>query len=260
MRQEDEKEARPVVQLLAAPFSALSFLTVLPVPVPGSSGRLSMGWAVAFFPLAGAFIGLCLAGLDRLLGPWFPPRVEAALLVAALLAVTGALHLDGFMDSFDGVFGGKDPASRRAIMKDSRVGSFGIAAAVSALLMEYGSLGSLPGEARLEALVLAVTLSRWAMVAILWLFPAAGSTGLAAGLKPRVRWVHAAVATVLALAIAAAFPGWTGGIMVVLSGLMVLLAGRLMVAKLGGITGDSCGAVGQLVETLVLVASVVLVR
>jgi adenosylcobinamide-GDP ribazoletransferase len=252
--------AGPIVQLLAAPFSALSFLTVLPVPVPGSAGRLSMGWAVACFPLAGAFMGLCLVGMDWLLSPWFPPAVEAALLLVALLAATGALHLDGFMDSFDGVFGGKDPASRRAIMKDSRVGSFGIAAAASALLLEYGSLASLPAAGRVEALVLAVALSRWAMAALLWLFPAAGSTGLAAGLKPQVRWVHVVVATILAVAIAASFPGWAGGILVVLSGLAVLAVGRLMVAKIGGITGDSCGAVGQLVEILVLVASAAIVR
>ena len=248
------------MQLLAGPFSALSFLTVLPVPVPRSPGRLSMGWAMACFPLAGAFIGLCLAGLDRLLSPWFPPGVEAALLLAALLAVTGALHLDGFMDSFDGVFGGKDPESRRAIMKDSRVGSFGIAAAVSALLMEYGSLASLSGAGRAEALIIAVALSRWAMAAIMWFFPAAGPTGLAAGLKPQLRPVHVAVAAVLAVAIAVEISGWVGGVMVVLSGAMVLLVGRLMVAKLGGITGDSCGAVGQLVEVLVLVASVALMK
>ncbi len=255
-----EKKAGLLVQLLVAPLLALSFLTVLPVPVPGSPGRLSMGWAVACFPLAGALIGLGLAGMDYLLSPWFPPGVEAALLLAALLAVTGALHLDGFMDSFDGVFGGKDPASRRTIMKDSRVGSFGIAAAASALLMEYGSLASLPAGSRAEVLILAVALSRWAMVAIMWFFPAAGSTGLAAGMKPEIHRVHVVVATLLAVAIAAGVSGWAGEVMMALSGLMVLLVGRLMVAKLGGITGDSCGAVGQLVEVLVLVASVALVR
>jgi adenosylcobinamide-GDP ribazoletransferase len=255
-----QKEPCLLMRLVAAPFAALSFLTVLPVPVPGSSGGFSMGWAVACFPLAGAFLGLCLASLDWLLAAWFPPMLQAALLLAALLAVTGALHLDGLMDSADGMFGGKDRASRLAIMKDSRVGSFGIAAASVVLLTEYSSLASPAEVGKPEALILALTLSRWAMAAILWLFPAAGSTGLAAGLKPKVRWVHAGAATVIAVAIVVALSKWTGGVMVLLSGVMMLMMGWLAVSKLGGITGDSCGATGQLVEAAVLVACTALVR
>ncbi len=253
------KEAGLAMRLLTAPLVAISFLTVLPVPQPRSVAGSSMGWAVACFPIAGAILGLGLAGLDRLLTGWFPPAVGSALLLAALLAATGALHLDGLMDSFDGVFGGKDRESRLSIMKDSRVGSFGIAAAVTVLLMEYGSLTSLAPGVRGEALVLAVALARWAMAATLWLFPAAGSTGLAAGLKPQVRWIHAAVGTILAAGIALALAGWAGAVLLALSALAALLTGRYIVGRLGGITGDSCGAVGTLVETIVLVVSVAVV-
>ena len=108
---------------------AATFLTVMPVPVPrGCPGcRWAGRWPAS--PWQGPPWAWLLAGADWLMGPWFPPMVRGALLLGALLAMTGALHLDGLMDSFDGLFGGKDPASRLAIMKDSRVGSFGVAAA-----------------------------------------------------------------------------------------------------------------------------------
>lgn len=238
-------------QVVCAPLTALGFLTVLPVPMPGPARGAPMGWAVASFPLAGAAMGLALAALDRGLATLFPPTVAAALLLATLLAVTGALHLDGLMDSFDGILGGKDPASRLAIMKDSRVGSFGTAAAASVLLLEYASLASMFPATRSIAIVSAVVLSRWAMAMTLWIFPAATTTGLAAGLKPLVRWPHAAVAALFAGALAVSL-GWPGIVSAAIACATALLVGRVMTARIGGITGDSCGATGMLVEALVL--------
>lgn len=240
--------------IAAAPLLAASFLTVLPVPVPASLARGGMGWAVACFPLAGAALGVGLAALDRVLSPWLPSTAAAALLLAVLLLATGALHLDGLMDSFDGLFGGRDRAGRLAIMRDSRVGSYGVAAAASVLLVEYGSLVSLPADARASALVVALCLSRWAMAAALWLFPAASSSGLAAGLKPRVGRTHGAAATVAAVAVAVGAVGWGGLALGGLACLVVALGGRVAAARLGGVTGDVCGGLGQLVEATVLVA------
>lgn len=237
----------------AAPLVALGFLTVLPVPQPGRPAVALSGAAVACFPLVGAALGGSLGVLGRPLEWWFPPGVVAGLLLALLLALTGALHLDGLMDSFDGLFGGRDPAGRLAIMKDSRVGSYGIAAAVGLLLLEYGSLASLSGDARLSALLVAVTLSRWAMALALRAFPAASSTGLASGLRPELRWWHMAIATTSALGIAVVGLGWLAAVMAAATVALVLLGGRWVVARIGGVTGDICGGLGQLVEALVLV-------
>lgn len=241
-------------RVVAAPLVALSFLTVATIPMPGYAHRLPMGWAVACFPIGGAIIGLCLAGIDWLLAPWLPAGVLAAVLLATLLGLTGALHLDGLMDSFDGLFGGKDREKRLAIMKDSRVGSFGIAAAISVLLMEYASLSALASPARGGALVLAVGLSRWGMAALLWVYPAATPTGLAAGLKPEIRWPHLLVATAVAGLLSAA-SGLMGFALFGAAALLVAIIGAVANSKIGGITGDSCGAAGQLVEMLVLVGA-----
>ncbi|MGE5618667.1 MAG: adenosylcobinamide-GDP ribazoletransferase [Sphingomonadaceae bacterium] len=243
-------------RLAAAPLVAAGFLTVLPVPAPRSLAMGPMGWPVACFPLAGATLAAVVAAVGVVLDLWLPPQAVAPLLIASLLAITGALHLDGLIDSFDGLFGGRDPADRRTIMKDSRVGSFGLAAAGSMLLTEYGALVAMPVEARSLVLVAAGALSRWAMVATLWGFPAAGSKGLAAGLKPHLRWIHAAVATLLAATIALGAMGWAGGAAMAIACLLVGLGGRLAVARLGGITGDICGGLGQMVEAAVLLVAV----
>lgn len=234
--------------------AAFGFLTIVPVLALGSP---HMGWAVACFPLVGAALGWALAGLDWLLGPWLPGNVVVALLIAALLAITGALHLDGFMDSFDGLFGGRNSARRLEIMRDSRVGSYGIAAAGVMLLLEYSCLVSLPPYERARGLVLATTLSRWVMVVVLWGFPAARSKGLAAWLKPEIRPVHAVAATLPALLLAVAFFNWVGALFLVIAGVVAFLGGRLAVGKLGGVTGDICGGTGQLVEATMLLAVVV---
>jgi adenosylcobinamide-GDP ribazoletransferase len=236
----------------AAPLLAVSFLTTVPVPAPVRFPAGSMAAAVALFPLVGAGLGATLWLADLVLGPWLPGSVVAALLVAGLLLLSGALHLDGLMDSFDGLFGGKDPVSRLAIMRDSRVGSYGIAAAGSVLLVEYACLAALPAESRGPAVMVAVCLSRWATGATLWAFPAASATGLAAGLKPELRLHHMLLATSAALLVAVAALGLSGAGVAVAAAVLVGLGGRLVAARLGGITGDSCGAIGQLVEATAL--------
>ncbi len=245
---------------ITAPLVAVGFLTVIPVPLPRALALGPMGWPVASFPLVGATIGGLVGAMGLLAAPWFPPSVQAALMVATSLAVTGALHLDALMDSFDGLFGGKDPTGRMTIMRDSRVGSYGIAAAGSLLLVEYATLASLPPEIRVQALVVAGALSRGVMSLTLAAFPAASSKGLAAGLKPYLRWYHPATTVLVVAAIAVGLLGWVGLWTVAMSGALLFLGGRLAVAKIGGVTGDVCGGLGQVVEAATLLACLGVIR
>ncbi len=244
--------------MVGAPLVAAGFLTVVPLPLPTALAMGPMGWPVAAFPLVGAGIGALLALLNVALGAWVPSGLMAALLIAALLATTGALHLDGLMDTFDGLFGGKDREGRVAIMRDSRVGSFGIAAAVALLLLEYSALQSLPAQQRTGPLIAALCLSRWAMAVTIWLFPAASNRGLAAGLKPAVKWWHVVAATLTAVVLAA----WSLGIgsvaILAVPAATLLLVGWLALSRIGGITGDICGAVGELAEVSTLVVASIL--
>src|SRR5512139_1335636 len=107
---------------------ALQFLTVIPVPWDTRCQKEDLGRATAMFPLVGLTIGGLLLGLDWLVAPWLPRPLTAALLVTALAAVTGALHLDGLADVCDGLAARGNRERFLAVMKDSHVGAAGAVA------------------------------------------------------------------------------------------------------------------------------------
>ena len=113
---------------------AISFLTVLPV-APDHSGPMAP--ARACFPLVGLGLGGILAGLDIAARQVLPLPVVGALLVAALLVLTRALHMEGFLDTCDGLLGGRDRESRLAILRDSHVGAFAAIGGACLLLLKW---------------------------------------------------------------------------------------------------------------------------
>src|SRR5512137_1301144 len=154
---------------------ALQFLTVAPLPARLFT-PLEMGRAVGYFPMVGALLGCVLALLDRGLNAVWPASVASALVLAAWVGLTGALHLDGFLDTCDGLLGGHSPEERLRIMRDERVGAFAVTGGVLLLLVKYAALAALPGRA--PALILAPTLGRWGMALAIAAFPYARPEGL----------------------------------------------------------------------------------
>ena len=124
--------------------AALQFLTSIPLPRKRETTPEELGRSATYFPLVGLIIGLILAGLSWLLHLILPPTLVNALIVAALVIVTGALHLDGFADTCDGIAGHKEVEDRWRVMRDSRAGAFGIVGIVLLLLGKYVSLNSIP--------------------------------------------------------------------------------------------------------------------
>ena len=105
---------------------AWRLLTIIPLPFVPDNIERPAGRATAYFPLVGALLGLILAGAGQLFQGLLPEGVAAALLLALWAGLTGLLHLDGLMDSCDGLLPPAEPARRLEIMKDSRVGAFGV--------------------------------------------------------------------------------------------------------------------------------------
>lgn len=239
---------------LTAPFFALQFLTIVPPLVRRPPRPADLGAADAFFPAVGLAIGCLLAGLDAILAGLVAPPVRDVLLVVVLAAVTGALHLDGLADSFDGLFGGRDAESRLAVMRDPRAGAYGVVALVCVLLLKVAALSALRGEARTLALVVAPCLGRWAIVQATWSFPYARREGLGRGFKDGVRGGHVAIAGLSALAAATWLIGPVGLAAFAAAIAVVWAAGTAMAGRLGGLTGDTYGALCEVVETGVLVA------
>ena len=207
----------------------------------------------------GCLLGIMLVGLERGCREVFPDFLSAAVLVVALLVITRGLHLDGLMDTCDGLFGGFTKERRLEIMRDPRVGAFGVAGGVSVLLLQYGSLVSLLGlaEPGLKwVLLLFPTLSRWSMVVALGLFPYVRQSGLGSSFhQGAIGWptVAAAVSAVVA---ALLMGGIAGAGMLAGATVIAWLLGWAMASKLGGLTGDTYGAINEVIAVLALLAAV----
>ena len=227
---------------------ALQFLTVVPPLVRRLPTIPELGAAEAFFPLVGLLLGLGLVGLDLLLSGQLQSGVRDVILVATLAAATGALHLDGVVDTFDGVFARGDPEARLQVMRDPRAGAFGVAALICLLLLKVAALGALPDQLRAAALVLGPCLGRWAIVQATWTFPYARRDGLGRDFKDGIRAGHAALGAAWAAAAAVWLVGASGLVLVGAVAGLVWAVGRLLVARLGGLTGDTYGALCEVVE------------
>src|SRR6185503_21322375 len=122
--------------------AAFQFLTIFPTLIKRMFTSQEMGRAVGWFPLVGIVLGLALYGVNYSARLIFPASLSAALTLFAWVIFTRAFHLDGFMDASDGLFGGFTPERRMEIMKDSRIGAFGVAGGVLILLTQYTGLAS----------------------------------------------------------------------------------------------------------------------
>src|SRR5215831_7514662 len=165
--------------------AAAQFLSLL--PVPGSAQLYNKHEGIPhiivgceYFPVVGVLLACLLWLISLLLTPLIPQLVLAALLVAALVILTGGLHLDGLMDTCDGLFGGSTRERKLEIMRDSHVGAFGVLGGVCILLLKFAIFSSLDLRYLALALVMVLPIARWAMVLALYLFPSARQTGLGA--------------------------------------------------------------------------------
>ena len=242
--------------------AALSFLTVIPATWKRGPTQREISNSRAYYPLVGLLLGLMLVGLERGCREVFPDLLSAAVLVVSLVVVTRGLHLDGLMDTCDGLFGGFTEERRLEIMRDPRVGAFGVVGGVSVLLLKYGALVSLLGlgePGQKWALLLFPMLSRWAMVVTLGGFPYVRQQGLGSPFHQGSKGWSTATAAVSAVTAAVLLGGIAGAGMLAGATVIAWLLGWAMVSKLGGLTGDTYGAVNEVVGALALAAAVAIV-
>jgi adenosylcobinamide-GDP ribazoletransferase len=241
-------------------FTALKFLTIFPLPERWGKTREHLAGSLPYFPLVGLLLGAILFAINYGLSYILPQSITSVLLIIALVIMTGAHHLDGLMDSFDGAVSGKSREKRLGIMADSHVGAFGIIAAVLLLLLKYASLSSLSGAMLLPVLLLMPLLSRWMMVSAISVFPYARSSGLGLAFKQGATWQRLAVATAVSLVVTVLLMGWWGLALVAVLWLIVFGIASYFKSRLGGLTGDVYGAINEISEVLVLILSTIIWR
>jgi adenosylcobinamide-GDP ribazoletransferase len=236
---------------------AVQFLTRL--PAPRATARLED--TVTWLPVVGVLLGAILAGIDWVLrAVQAPTLLTSTVSVVVLLGLSGALHADGLMDTFDAVFGHATPERRLEIMRDPRSGTFGVVALVCVVVLKIGALDALSTAARPLWLILAPGLGRWAIVLVARVFPYGRPSGLGAPLKAAATSRALAIASVLPI-VGCALGGPVGILCGVAAAVTALALGYWFMRLLPGLTGDCYGAVCELVETVVwLTAALASVR
>lgn len=230
---------------------ALQFLTRVPIrlSLPVDHARV-----VPWFPLAGALIGLVVGGVAAGMVQVVDPVLAASLGVVAGLLVTGAFHEDGLADVADAFGGGWDREQRLAILKDSRHGTYAVAAMVSSILIRVAALASLAEpEAMLAGAVAAHVLGRGAAVVAMVVFPPAVESGLGVSAARQLRPIPTTIGLLAGLAVCAGAIGWSALPALGVAALALAVVGLLAMRKIGGLAGDVLGAIEQVAEGGVLV-------
>ena len=238
-------------------WAAFSLLTRIRVPVEhtraGERGAAS-AWA---FPLVGLILGGAagaMAVLAAALG--LPAGFAAAIALACLALATGGMHEDGLADFADS-FGGHTAEQRLGIMKDSRIGAYGVIALVIAMLVRWSSIAELSGWTLILTLAAVGAASRAVVVVLMYVMPPARENGLSATVgKPRIETVWTAVS--IALTACVLFTGLSGFVLFGVSVASAVPVYRLAMQLVGGQTGDVLGAAQQFAEIAGLAAALAL--
>lgn len=230
--------------------AAVSFLTVLPVANADGSPGERLGRA--YFPAIGALIGLVAGVAYVVAAAVTTPLLGAAVAVALLAVMTGALHLDGLGDSIEGLMARGDATRRLDVMRDPRLGSYGVTAIGVVLLLEVAAIASMSPVRALAGLLIAGALSRLAVLAIITFVPYVRAAGLGvAAWDARRRGLDLAVGAATAAAVCAL--DWRRALVALP---VVALVGVSLAAlarrRVGGATGDVCGAAAELCQLAAL--------
>jgi adenosylcobinamide-GDP ribazoletransferase len=231
-------------------FSALQFLTLFPWPKRSERRADEIGPAAIFFPVVGFLLGSILALANFLLAPFASAILISVVVVTLLALLTRGLHLDGLGDTFDGFGAGGDPQRMLQIMDDSHTGAFGLIAIVLVLFFKIHAIESLEFE-RWRALLAAPVLGRWAMV-LLGCRSQAAKQGLGSTLIDHLSAKHLFLATLITVVLVAAVLHGAGIAMMAWVAVFTIASKAYFHRRLGGLTGDTFGAVGELSETSVL--------
>ena len=231
---------------------ALQFLTIIPLPFSVRCEKEDLGRSTALFPLAGLTIGALLVLLDWLVSPWLARPLCDALLVTALAAITGGLHLDGLADVCDGLAARGGRERFLAVMKDSQVGAVGAVGLVLGLLLKWQALVAVAPGLKWQALLLFPVLARFGQVLALTGARHARQDGLGVLFVQGAGLVALSIAFISALAAGVTLLGFKGIVPLVAVSLLTA-AGRLFFQRrLGGLTGDTIGCISELNEILAL--------
>jgi adenosylcobinamide-GDP ribazoletransferase len=224
---------------------AVQFLTLVPARSDAAPAETAY-----FFPLVGALLGAAAGLLLTVASHAFTPSIAALLALALLVGATGGLHEDGLADVCDAFRAGRSPARIHAILKDSRIGTYGASGLVLAMLLRWQAMAALDWRA-VAALAASVGASRGAMVVLAAVSQPAGE-GLGKAFCLGLRGPVAYVAAVQMAALPFLCGVMPGCVALAANAVTIALLRAYFHARIQGVTGDCLGAASQITETLML--------
>lgn len=243
-----------VIQQIRLFFTALQFFTRLPIPRWVGFDAAWLQPSVRYFPVIGWLVALLTAGVYMLACAVWPTVIAVLFSMIAGVVLTGALHEDGWADVCDGFGGGASAERVLAIMKDSRVGAYGVIGLVLVLATKASALHAMPAQQVVAALLIAHPLSRWMATVLIWRLDYARGEGKAKAMAQRMGHGEFAFSTLC---------GWLPALLLIVIGIVtwqkiaiaLMLAAcacsyliSLFLRRIGGYTGDCLGAVQQITE------------
>jgi adenosylcobinamide-GDP ribazoletransferase len=228
--------------------AALSFLTVIPIPAE----NVASGRAAVFFPLVGAMLGAAGAGVFLAANMLLPVSLAALITIAFWTIVSGVLHEDGLADVADAMRAGRTREKMLAILKDSRIGTYGAVAIVFSIAARWQALQHVPVPRMLEVCIIAQSVPRAALVVLAWLSRPSGD-GLGLAFLSSLSTTGALIAIAQGIALSMLL-GWRPGLLILAGAYIIVRSTRAYFYKrIGGVNGDCLGATEQLVEIFVLI-------
>jgi adenosylcobinamide-GDP ribazoletransferase len=249
-------------------FTAVMFLTRLPVPRSTDHRPEYLREAPRYFPWVGLIVGLLAAGAFAAARLIFPLSIALVMSMVVSILVTGAFHEDGFADVCDGFGGGWTKEKILAIMKDSRLGTFGVIGLGAMLGLKFLALQALAGSPETAApgrltmlLLLAHAVSRFCAVVIMQTYPYAGDTDASKSRNVTGR-LHPAGIFVALAAVAVPFIGLPPVYLLTLAAPVLVTYGlaRYFARWIGGYTGDCLGAIQQVTELTIYLSAIIIAR
>jgi adenosylcobinamide-GDP ribazoletransferase len=229
-------------------FAGLAFLTILPVPRRWCGESRDLERSLVWFPLIGLLIGAAIAGFDLGVTALLPVLPASVLTVIAMVAISGALHLDGLADTADGFLSSRPRERILEIMRDSRVGPMGVLAIAGVLLLKVAAVASLAPPVRFGTLLLLPLAGRTAPVLVMSTLGYVREQGLGTAFQ-RKRSVFAPLLALASLGAAGSLALGVVGLAAAAAALGVTAVFALWCrAKIGGYTGDTLGAACELAE------------
>ena len=228
---------------------ALAFLTRIPI---NHGPQISLRRSAALFPLVGALIGLIGGLVFYVSSAILPPLVSASISILVTVAITGAFHLDGLADICDGLIGGWNREERLKILKDSRHGTYGVAAISLQLILQVCLLSALSPRDGLFTLIVLHTLSRLVPIFLMLIPATSGHDGMGASVSREIGVREPLVGSLITVLLIAPIMGLNFLLLSAILFLTLSIFALWVIRKIGGMVGDAFGAGEQISETMIL--------